>query len=82
MHANGHYDAPHMAAETSPIRRRREALNLSLEGLAHQAGVSTATVYRAEHARHETSEETLAKLAKALGVGVSELRPPVNGAAR
>ena len=71
-----------MAAETSPIRRHRRAQGLSLEGLAHLAGVSTATVYRAEHARHETQEETLAKLALALGVDASELRPTANGAAR
>lgn len=71
-----------MAAETSPIRRLRKAKGLSLEGLAHLAGVSTATVYRAEHARNETNEDTLAKLALALGVDASHLRPHVTGAAR
>jgi transcriptional regulator with XRE-family HTH domain len=71
-----------MAAETSPIRRFRRAQGLSQEGLAHRAGVSTATVHRAETARHETSEEVLAKLAGALEVEVAALRPTANGAAR
>lgn len=71
-----------MAAKTSPIHRARKAQSLSMEALAHLAGVSTATVYRAEHARHETSEETLAKLAAALGVEVASLRPTANGVAR
>ena len=71
-----------MAADRSPIRRIRKAQGLSLESLAHRAGVSTATVYRAEHGRHETAEDTLAKLAAALGVEVASLRHAANGAPR
>lgn len=59
--------------DESPLRRIRRQKKLSMETLAHAAGVSTATVYRAEHSRHETREETWQALAEALGVSIDSL---------
>jgi transcriptional regulator with XRE-family HTH domain len=55
------------------LRRFRRAKGLSLEALAREAGLSTATVYRAEHRRHRTTDETWAALAQALGVPVESI---------
>ena len=47
-----------------------------MEALAQRAGVSSATVYRAEHALHQTTDETWEALADALGVFVDEIHEP------
>lgn len=62
-----------MQIET-PIKRIREERGLTQEQLAWQAGVSVATVSRAERSKHETDANTLNKLAKALGVEARDLR--------
>lgn len=62
-----------MVTKTSPIAAFREAQGLSMEALAYAAGVSVATVYRAEHRRHQPSSQTLKALAAALKVDVAEL---------
>lgn len=59
--------------EPAELRRIRKERGLSLEALARKAGVSTATVWRAEVGRHDTADETLASLANALGVKKGEL---------
>jgi transcriptional regulator with XRE-family HTH domain len=60
----------------SPLRRLRTERNLSMEALAFAAGVSSATVYRAETGRHVPNRETLAALAAALNVTVADLETP------
>lgn len=62
-----------MSSHDSALRKHRAAHGLSLEALAQKAGVSTATVYRAEHERHKTLPETWDALAAALGVARAEL---------
>lgn len=54
------------------LREERLLWELSLETLADQAGVSTATARRAEYGRR-VSSETAARLAGALRTSVTEL---------
>ncbi len=62
------------AKRSSPTRRLREQRGLTREQLAVKAGVSSSTVYLVERAGL-LSDLVAAKLAAALGVDASELRP-------
>jgi DNA-binding XRE family transcriptional regulator len=57
------------------IARLRKRKKLSQEELAIVADVSQATVSRLEKQEQSASLQTLAKIARALGVGLSELTP-------
>jgi transcriptional regulator with XRE-family HTH domain len=57
------------------IARLRKRKKLSQEELAIVADVSQATVSRLEKQEQAASLQTLAKIARALGVGLSELTP-------
>jgi len=66
-----------MATElVSPIRTIRKARGLTAEHLAFRAGLSSATVYRAERGIGTPEDDTLKAIAQVLGVGVSELHDP------
>ena len=54
----------------------RKHKKLSQEALATTAGVSQATISRLEKQEQTANIKTLAKLARALEVGLSELAPP------
>ena len=54
------------------IKSLREAAGLTQEQLAVKAGVTHATIWRIEH-DHYTTLKTAAKVAKALGVPLSEI---------
>lgn len=58
------------------ITRLRKQKNMSQEQLASAARISQATVSRLEKQEQAASIKTLAKLARALSVGLSELAPP------
>jgi transcriptional regulator with XRE-family HTH domain len=62
------------------VRTRREALGLSQEALAHQAGVHWTFLGQVERGRRNLSLHNLLKLAAGLGVDPAELvqglRPP------
>lgn len=58
----------------SPLRAARLRAGLTREQLAVKAGLSSSTLYLAERAGL-ASEATLDRLAAALGVPVSEIRP-------
>lgn len=49
------------------VRRRREALGLSQEQLAHDAGVAVRLLGAIERGQQNTTVEALGKLASALG---------------
>ena len=51
----------------------RKAAGLTREQLAVKAGISSSTVVRTEHGKHDPSVATLNALADALGVPVSRL---------
>lgn len=55
------------------LRRRREELGLSQEGLADIAGVDRTFVGRIERARQSPTLDTLVRLAVALGTTASEV---------
>ncbi len=59
----------------SRIRRLREAQGLSQEALARKAKVSRLTVIRIETGRQSPTLESLAGLARALGVKLRALIP-------
>jgi transcriptional regulator with XRE-family HTH domain len=62
------------------VRARREALGLSQEALAHQAGVHWTFLGQVERGRRNLSLHNLLKLAAGLGIDPGELvqglRPP------
>jgi transcriptional regulator with XRE-family HTH domain len=58
---------------TMRLKRLREERGLTQERLAKQAGVSHGYLARLEIGMHDPSLNTLAKLAKALKVTVSDL---------
>jgi transcriptional regulator with XRE-family HTH domain len=64
------------------VRTRREALGLSQEALAHQAGVHWTFLGQVERGRRNLSLHNLLKLAAGLGVDPAELvqglQPPDN----
>lgn len=55
------------------VRRRREALGLTLEQLAERAGLTPNYVGSVEHGRRDPSLSTVAALAKGLRVPAAEL---------
>lgn len=55
------------------IKRLRKAKGLTQEVLAHRAKLSHGYIARLEIGRHDPTLSTLKKLARALGVSVSEL---------
>lgn len=55
------------------IRRRRQALGLTLEGLAHTSGLSAHYLSDLENDRRDPSLSTLRAVAKALGAETGEL---------
>lgn len=56
------------------IKERREALNMSQDELANKSNVSRATISGLENnLERNTSISTLTRIARALGVTVSEL---------
>ncbi len=56
------------------LRELREKANLTQEGLAHRAGVSSAAIFRIEQGRPSDPKlSTLVALARALGVTVGRL---------
>ena len=61
----------------STIRRRREALGLTLEQLAERAGLSPNYVGTVENGRRDPSLSTVYALAKGLRVPPGELLGPV-----
>jgi len=64
-----------MCSERFAVRLKtlREARQLTQESLAKRAGISRAYLARLEMGRHDPHLSRLRKLAKALGVKVSEL---------
>jgi transcriptional regulator with XRE-family HTH domain len=61
------------------IRELREALSFTQEALAEAAGISVSYVSMIEHAQRLPHIETLAVLAKALGITLSQLFLDMNG---
>jgi len=58
------------------VKNIRAEKNLTLEDVARRAGLSTGTVWQIETGRIQTSTVgTLEKLARGLGVPLSELMP-------
>jgi transcriptional regulator with XRE-family HTH domain len=55
------------------IRETRQRLGLSLDAAAAKAGLDASTLSRLETGRRATSEQYMIKIAKALGVRVSDL---------
>lgn len=53
----------------------RESKGWGQEDLAHEAGVSVKTVSRVENGRHESRNNTVERIADALGVDKDELWP-------
>lgn len=60
-------------AATTGLRARREAQNLTQEQLAVKAGVSVATLRRAETGRGRPHHGTILLLATALDIAVTDL---------
>jgi transcriptional regulator with XRE-family HTH domain len=50
------------------LRRIREERGLTVEGLAEKSGVSATTIREVERGRREARMDTIAKLAKPLGL--------------
>ncbi len=61
------------------IRELRKAANLTQEQLAEKAGILQGYISRLEKDEHSPSHKTLAKIADALGVAVTELDPTCDG---
>jgi DNA-binding XRE family transcriptional regulator len=57
------------------IRELRAARGLTQVELAEKSGLLQSHVSRLENAQHSASHQTIKKLAKALGVSISELDP-------
>jgi len=55
------------------IREKRKGAQLSQEKLAERAGLSTVFISRVERGKESPSVDSLAKIAKALGLFVREL---------
>lgn len=58
------------------VRRLREARGLSQTALAREAKVSRITLVRIEGGTQDPTLNTLAQIARALGVRVRDLLPP------
>lgn len=61
----------------SSVKRRREALELTLEQLAERAGLSPNYIGTVENGRRDPSLSTILALAKGLRVPAGELLGPV-----
>jgi transcriptional regulator with XRE-family HTH domain len=59
-----------VAARIVELRARR---GMSQEALAHKAQINRVTLARLERAMHQPTLETLDRLARALGVSLSDL---------
>lgn len=57
------------------IKELRKSRNLTQDELAEKAGLPQSHLSRLENAQHSASRQTIKKLAKALGVPISELDP-------
>ena len=55
------------------LKRMREFLALSRRELASLSGVNESTIYRAEHGMTTLRPSTIQKLARALGIAVTEI---------
>jgi transcriptional regulator with XRE-family HTH domain len=55
------------------LKKLRESKGLTQEGLAEKAGISRAYLARLEMGRHDPHLSRLRKLARVLGVKISEL---------
>jgi transcriptional regulator with XRE-family HTH domain len=55
------------------LRRIREERGLSVEGLAEKSGVSATTIREVERGRREARMDTVARLAKPLGLTFDEV---------
>lgn len=55
------------------LRRMREEQGLTVEGLAEKSGVSASTVREVERGAREARMDTVAKLAKPLGLTFDEV---------
>ena len=55
------------------LRRRREERGLTVEGLAEKSGVSVTTIRGVERGAQEARGDTVAKLAKPLGLTFDEV---------
>lgn len=55
------------------LRKLREAEGVSQEALAHDAGLDRTYVSSIERGKRNVSLENIARLAKALGIPISEL---------
>jgi transcriptional regulator with XRE-family HTH domain len=65
------------------VRRRRKAQQLTLEALAHKAGLTVSYLSTVETNQRDPSLSTIRTLAKALGIPVGDLvDPPKNLAAQ
>jgi len=62
-----------MSKYPNRIRETRQKLGLSLDAAAAKAGLDASTLSRLETGRRATSEQYMIKIAKALGVRVSDL---------
>jgi transcriptional regulator with XRE-family HTH domain len=62
-----------MSKYPNRIRETRQRLGLSLDAAASKAGLDASTLSRLETGRRATSEQYMIKIAKALGVRVSDL---------
>ena len=60
---------------THVLKDLREERDLTMQELADKAGISVGTVYKAEAGLVQPFGRTLWKLARALGVPISTLRP-------
>ncbi len=64
------------------VKARREALGLSQEALAAEAGLHRTAISLIEKAKRSSTLETVEKLARALEVEPAELIPPLRSKRR
>jgi transcriptional regulator with XRE-family HTH domain len=75
-----HDPMEHGGAVGSPLRERREALELSREALGAAAGgISSTTIWRLENGTVRPHRSTLAAIARALGVTAEDITPTKSG---
>ena len=66
---------PYMASKKNKIKEIREKKELTQEGVAKKAGISANYYAKIERGTINTSIEKATKIAKALGVEVSDIFP-------
>lgn len=64
-----------MAKERSALERERRRARLSQADLAHESGVSQSTISRIERGVYNPGLDVFAKLARSMGVPVSDIAP-------